>query len=235
MAHVWSKSKVDRFQEKPPIAPACTQYNPKPPHPGALNVVPFGTGACDHFCLASWSSNPAGNLRESDTSNKISSIVSSASCKGKRPVWGEKQQNELKEKLQNLNFKKDEVIRRRKRHMQRNREMALMKKEAAHDTTKQENSGQQQSAAVVQDIVPISKRDNIEVPAAWDQIMPENGLHLQRPSTTAVQENDQESYKIRMQNQLSQVHSEKMELASKLDEKCFEIRDLRSRVRYHFS
>ncbi len=230
MAHVWSKSKVDRFPEKPPIAPACTLYNPKPPHPGGLKVVPFGTGASDRFCLVSWSS-PAGNLRENDTSNKTSCIVGSASCKGKRPVWGEKQQNELKEKLQTLNFKKDEVIRRRKRHMQRNRQMALMKKQEALNATKQENSEQQQRAAAVQDIVPISQRGNIEVPAAWEQSVSEKGLPLQMSDTAANQENEQESYKIHMINQLSQVHSEKMELASKLDEKCVEIRDLRSKVR----
>ncbi len=231
MAQLWSKSKVERFQEKPPIAPACTQYNPMPPHPGRLKVLPFGTGASDHFSLDSWSS-PAGNLQENDTStNKTScTIVESTSCKERRPVWGEKQQKELKEKLQSLKFKSDEVmILRRKKRMQRIRQSVLMKQHGALESTKQENS--EQRSATVQDIVSTSQRGSIEEPAAGEQFESEKGLPLQMSDTADAQEKEQKSYRTRMINQLSKAHSEKMELTSQLKEKCVEINDIRSKVR----
>ncbi len=234
MAHLWSKSKVERFQEKPPIAPACTQYNPKPPHPGGLKVLPFGTGESDRFCLVS-SSSPAGNLQENGTStNKTPCIVESTSCKEKRPVWGEKQQKELKEKLQTLKFMNDEVmILRRKRRLQRTRQAALMKQQQhdALEATKQENS--EQRAAAVQDIVSVSlQRGSIEeTQTAGEQFESEKGLPLQMSDTAAAQEKEQESYRTRMRNQLSQAHSEKMELTSQLKGKSVEINDIQSKVR----
>ncbi len=231
MAHLWSKSKVDRFQEKLPIAPACTQYDPKPLCPGGLKVLPFGMGESDRFCLVSWNS-PAGNLQENGTSNKAPSCIlgSTSSSKEKRPLWGEQQQKELKEKLQNLKFNKDEVVRRRKKHMQRNRQAAIMKRSAALEAAK-ENSDLQQTAAVAQPIFPVSKHVTIEESAVVEQLGSETGIPLKVPDMAADHEKEKKSCRIHMVNRLSREHSEKMELASKLNEKCVEINHLRSKVR----